>query len=129
MRRVSGASGLKARDKIGEGIYFLLGKLNNPCILLHAWNRRRAGNRDHNRQLRVVGQVPHPVDGHLRRSARLLLGELLDLLNELEVVLELLLLEARERSNGSKLLDVLDVFILASEQLHYLVSVKLEKAW
>ena len=121
MLRVSLSRSLKAMDQAIQLVQLLLGNLHQLRILLNTLHRRRARNRDHKRQVRIRVQAQHPVDGDLAGGAALFAGNLLNLLDESEVVLELGWLEAGEGGDCAELFDVVQSLVLASEELRLML--------
>ena len=121
MLRVSLSRSLKAMDQAIQLVQLLLGNFHQLRILLNTLHRRRARNRDHKRQVRIRVQAQHPVDGDLAGGAALFAGNLLDLLDESEVVLELGWLEAGEGGDCAELFDVVQSLVLASEELRLML--------
>lgn len=92
--RVALARRLKTVHQRRQFLHLLLGQIDHLCVLLDARHGRRPRDRDDGRVAGTLALAADPGDGQLCGCATLLLREGLGLLDELEVVLEVLALEA-----------------------------------
>lgn len=104
--RISVASNFKRLDEGVNLLRLLFRQLNQLGVLLHSFCCCRTGDGDDGWSSWAVALAVHPADGKLSRGAALLLGESLNLSDQLEVVVKGGLFEAGELGDESKALDL-----------------------
>lgn len=113
------ASNVKGFDDVVNLLHVLLRQLDHPRVLLHSRCGCCAGDGNDGWQAGAVALAVNPADGELGWSAALFFGEALHLVDQLQVVVEGGLLEARECGDITKVLDFGDVLESAGEDLPF----------
>lgn len=104
--RISAASNFKRLDDGVNLLHLLFRQLDQLGVLFYSGCGCCTGDGDDGWSSWAVALAVHPADGELSRGAALLLGESLNLSDQLEIVVKGGLFEAGELGDESKALDL-----------------------